>query len=238
MNIKCIVLDDEPFACNLLEDFIAKVDFLELSGKFMSAIDALNFLASNYIDLIFLDIQMPEMNGIDFLNYMNKIPKVIFTTASENYAVKSYEFDAIDYLLKPFTFARFLKAVEKLTSRFELTDTQEQKLSAKIDYVFLHDGGKSVKLLLKDIFLIKGLGDYIQIRTSGKNYIIKENLKKIESLLEGRGFIRVHKSYIISIEKIESFDNHFILIQKEEIPIGRLYKKHFDREISKFKLGR
>ena len=239
MAIKCLVVDDEPLACKFLEDFIEKTEILELVKSCTSALEAITILQQRRIDLLFLDIQMPEMTGIELLESINKPPNIIMTTAYDNFAVESYNFNVTDYLLKPFTFARFLKAIDKVTSNIlqnrECYHTQESK--EKINHLFVNNNGTIDKVDVQDIYFIKGLGDYITIRTKTKTLIMRDNLKRIEQLLSENGFIRVHKSYIVSIQKIESIKGPVITILDEKISVGPLYKNQFQQEVNRLRIG-
>jgi DNA-binding LytR/AlgR family response regulator len=239
MIIKCIAVDDEPLALDIIEDYINKIEFLELEAKCTSALEALQILKNKSIDLIFLDIQMPDLSGFEMLETLNKNPLVIFTTAYDDYAVESYNYNAIDYLIKPFSFSRFLKAIDKAHEHIasqKLTDT-DTKIGKKMDFIFVNADGKNVKIFLDDILFLKGLSDYIEIYTSEKKYIIRDNLKDVETLLHPSDFTRVHKSYIVSISKIDFVEGNTIKIKDQEIPIGRSYRNILLNIINKKKIG-
>lgn len=239
MILKCIAIDDEPLALDIIEDYVSKVDYLELEYKTTSAIDALKIIKSNAIDLVFLDIQMPELSGFEVLESIDNSPIIIFTTAYDDYAVDSYNYNAIDYLLKPFSFARFLKSVQKAQTIFianqQGNEVKENK--EKVKYIFVNVDGNIIKLFLNDILFIKSLTDYIEINTDEKKYIVRESLKDVEKILASNNFIRVHKSYVVSLSKIDLIEGNTIKIRNEEIPIGRSYKSTLLKVINTNKIG-
>jgi len=239
MTLKCIAIDDEPLALDIIEDYVSKVEFLELEAKTTSAIEALKIIKSKSIDLVFLDIQMPELSGFEILESLDDKPLIIFTSAYDDYAVDSYNYNAIDYLLKPFSFARFLKSVEKAQKLF-ISNQSEQEIigkKEKVKYIFVNVDGNIIKLFLNDILFIKSLTDYIEIKTSGKKYIVRESLKDVEKTLASNNFIRVHKSYIVSLSKIDLIEGNTIKIHNEEIPIGRSYRNTLLNVINTNKIG-
>lgn len=234
MEYNCIAVDDEPLALNILKDYISKIDYLNLIGTFTSPIEAHKALLNGCTDIVFLDIQMPELSGFELLESVYKKTYIIFTTAYDNYAVESYDFDAIDYLLKPFSFSRFLKAIDKVSDRVSLiSNFRRLEPSAYHDnFVFINDNGIIIKILFADVDYIKGYSDYIIIKTKGKNYIIRENLKQVEEILEQANFIRIHKSFIIQLDKIEKIEGHSVYIAGESIPIGQVFRKNFEKRIN------
>ena len=239
MIIKCLAIDDEPLALDIIEDYIKKIEFLELEAKCTSALEALQMLKSRAIDLIFLDIQMPDLSGFEMLESLNRNPLIIFTTAYDDYAVESYNYNAVDYLIKPFSFSRFLKAVDKAhellaSQKVNLTNGKNGK---KLDFIFVNADGKNVKIFLDDILFLKGLSDYIELHTVEKKFIIRDNLKDVEKMLLPNDFTRVHKSFIVSISKIDFVEGNIIKIGNEEIPIGRSYRNILLNIINKKKIG-
>ncbi len=223
----CIIIDDEPFARNLLEDYISKVPFLELKGSFASALQALESLNKERIDLLFLDIQMPDINGITFLKSLRHKPKVIFTTAYAEFALEGFELDALDYLLKPFDFPRFLKAVEKYSSNNKSPLTQNNHNDEPIKYIFVKDGSSIVKIALTEILYIKGVKDYVQIITPSRKVMSLQTLKELSLNLPEHSFSRMHNSYIVGLHYIDSINHNEIQIGKISLPIGQTYKKSF-----------
>jgi DNA-binding LytR/AlgR family response regulator len=218
-EIKCIIVEDEPLAVKVLTDYISEIPFLALKGTFKDAILATDFLRENIIDLIFLDIHLPKLKGMDFLKTMTSPPAVIITTAYHQYAVEGFNMNVTDYLLKPFGFERFLIAVNKVKSlKAEATGDDRKK------YLFLNVQKKKVKILLEDIVYIESQREYVKIVTTGKEYISKMSTHEVEALLPANRFRRVHRSFIISINKIESYTSEVIEVNGISIPIGRGYK--------------
>jgi DNA-binding LytR/AlgR family response regulator len=228
--IRCIAVDDEPLAINLLKEYIAKVSFLELVATFTDAVEAGQFLAREKVDLVFLDIQMPDGNGISFYDGLPDKPMVVFTTAFSQYAVEGFNVNAIDYLLKPFEYDRFLKAAYKVKEYYEFTRNQEIQLSS----IFVKADYQLVKINLKDILFIEGLDDYIRIHLSGnRNTLTLMSLKAIAEKLPPQEFVRVHRSFIIPISKIEKLSSKKIEIGGREIPVGISYAEAFFKLMNK-----
>ena len=228
-KIKCLVIDDELPARDVLQKHIADVEALELAGTCTNAVEALSFLQSNTVDLLFLDIQMPYILGTNFIRTLKNPPKVIFTTAFRKYAVEGFELDAVDYLLKPISFDRFLKSVNKilqvnLESNNPNTTATENRPEPAQPFLYLRVDRKMVKVLFNDILYIEGLRDYIRIFTTSKTIVTKHLLATLEEMLPSDAFLRIHRSYIVSISKIDSYNTDTIEIGKKELPIGRLYK--------------
>jgi len=230
-KIKCLVIDDELPAREILRSHISGVEALELSGICSNAVDAISFLKDHAIDLLFLDIQMPHLLGTNFLRTLKNAPKVIFTTAYRKYALEGFELDAVDYLLKPISFERFLKGVNKVLQM----NIQNNLLSSESDtgtsppFIYFRSNRKMVKVLLDEILYIESLNDYIRIVTAGKTIISKHVLSSLEEMLPVNSFVRIHKSFIIAINKIESFNADSVEIAKKEIPIGRLFKQNLNK---------
>ena len=230
-KIRCLVIDDELPAREILKKHIAGVDALELSGVCSNAVDAISFLKDHTVDLLFLDIQMPHLLGTSFLRTLKNAPKVIFTTAYRKYAVEGFELDAVDYLLKPINFERFLKGVNKVL-QLNLQNSSapsENHAGTSPPFLYFRSNRKMVKVLLDDILYIEGLNDYIRIVTSGKTIISKHVLSSLEEMLPANSFVRIHKSFIIAVNKIESFNADSVEIGKKEIPIGRLFKFNLNK---------
>jgi DNA-binding LytR/AlgR family response regulator len=227
-KIKCLVIDDEEPAREILQKHIGGVESLELAASCNNAVEALSFLQSNTVDLLFLDIQMPHILGTNFMRTLKNPPRVIFTTAYRKYAVEGFELDAVDFLLKPIGFDRFLKAVNKifqlnLQSVVEADNTESNKEPAQ-PFLYFRSDRKMVKVLFNDILYIEGLRDYIKIFTSTKTIITKHLLTSLQEMLPADTFLRIHRSYIISINKIDSYNADSIEVAKKELPVGRLYK--------------
>jgi len=229
----CIIVDDEPLARQGMEMNIASVSSLQLMGSFGSALAAGDFLHKQSIDLMFLDINMPVLNGLDFLKSLTESPLVIFTTAYPQYALESYELDAIDYLVKPIRIERFLKAVNKAENHLRLLQQEGNKNQVeKIedDFIYIKADRKYFKIWFKDILYIEGLKDYVIIYTADNKFITSMNVKTIAAQLPPALFARVSKSYIVNTLHISSFDNELIYIQKNEIPLGQGFKDDFMRQ--------
>ncbi|KAF2511925.1 LytR/AlgR family response regulator transcription factor [Flavobacterium foetidum] len=238
--MKCVIIDDEPLAVELLEDFVKKVDSLELINTFNNAIDAVSFINQNNVDLIFLDIQMPHFSGIDFLNTIEKKPLVIFTTAYSDYAVEGFNLGAVDYLVKPIPFHRFLKSVVRAQQLVSpaVTPAQmgaETTTAPEIDqdFMFVRAEYENVKLNFADILFIEGLKDYVKIYTTDNKFTLTLiSLIKLENLLSSKGFARIHRSYIINIKHVKSIQKNKVLISDKRIPISESYKNAFFEKIN------
>jgi DNA-binding LytR/AlgR family response regulator len=230
--MNCIVIDDEPLARQGMEICIAQVESLQLMDSFSNALAAGDFLRKQNVELIFLDINMPELSGLDFLKSLRDAPLVIFTTAYPQYALESYELDAIDYLVKPIRIERFLKAVNKAESHLRLlkqegNKTQVEKFEG--DFIFVKADRKFFRINFKDILYIEGLKDYVVIYTVDNKIIASMNVKSIAAQLPESVFARVSKSYIVNIQHIRSFDNELIYVHNNEIPLGQGFKDEFIR---------
>ncbi len=225
--IKCIAIDDEPLALDVLEDFTSKVPFLHLVRTCQSAVEALEFLHQENIQLIFLDIQMPQISGVQFLKSLEHRPKVIFTTAYSDYALEGFNLDAVDYLLKPFTFERFLKAVNKAYQQINMQAPAPKQPSVAVkDYMFVKSGYDIIKVYYQNIRYIEGLKDYVKIHTDEKIVVSLMSMKVLADELPDR-FVRVHRSFIVNFERINLVQKRKIFIQKVEIPIGEVYRDAF-----------
>lgn len=216
MKIRCIIIDDEPLAREGLLDYIDKTAFLHIVGDFKNTALAKDFMQEHPVDLVFLDISMPGEGGLEFLKSLNDPPQVIFTTAHREYAAESYELDAIDYLVKPIAFERFLKAVNKVYSR----NIQESNKSADKDFFFVKADGVLTKVQLEDILYVEGMKDYVKIHRKGKSTLITLlSLKHMEEQLP-KEFIRVHRSFIIAGNRVEAIEGNVLKIEGYEIPIA------------------
>lgn len=245
MTLKCIAVDDEPLALDIIEDYVSKVPFLELVKRTENAIEALQLVQAGGIDLVFLDIQMPDLTGIQFLKIANNKASYILTTAYSQYALESYDLNVSDYLLKPIAFDRFYKAVEKVHNRHK-NDAEPVVIAAPViplvapavpesqtvqDFIFVKTEHKIQKIELDNILYIEGLKDYISIFTKAERVITLQNMKRMEETLPKSQFIRVHKSYIIALDKIESIERSRITICGKIIPIGDTYRDEFFKKI-------
>jgi len=232
--IRCAVIDDEPWAVSLLVDYISKTDFLELAFSSSDAIEALQKIQQQPVDLVFLDIQMPELTGLQFMKINAGRSKVILTTAYSEYALEGYEHNVVDYLLKPISFERFYTAALKAKDLLQHAATAPAVMipQSANDFIFIKTDSKIVNVSLSDILFIEGLKDYIAINTIKEKLITLDSLKTLEESLPGQRFIRVHKSYIISIEKIDSIERNRIFIKDAVIPIGDTYRERFFKAIT------
>lgn len=224
--IRCLVIDDEPPAREIIRRYIEQVPSLQLVGECANAIQAFSLLQQQSVDLLFLDIRMPQLNGNDFIKTLKNPPKVIFTTAYSEYAVEGYELDAIDYLVKPIPFDRFLKAVNKAYQQGSVKTNLPAPVEEKKNdpFVYFRADRKMVKVMLQDISYIESMKDYIKVFTTNGTIITKQSISSVEAMLPEKKFIRTHRSFIISLDKIKSFTSELIEIDKTEIPIGKLYR--------------
>jgi DNA-binding LytR/AlgR family response regulator len=230
----CLLVDDEPPALEVLKTYIASISSLQLAATCNNAVEALNVLREQEIDLLFLDIQMPYLLGTDLIRTLTKPPKVIFTTAYRKFAIEGFELDAVDYLLKPISFERFLKAVNKVMETslkfgsnhdafyLQQNDSNEEFINVRADR-------KNFKIALDDILYIESLKDYIRMVTKTKSIVTKQSISSIEEALPKNNFVRIHRSFIVALNKIESFTNNTVEIAKQELPISRMYRHEVDK---------
>jgi DNA-binding LytR/AlgR family response regulator len=226
MKTKCIIIDDEPLARELIRAHIQKLENFEILAECGNAMEAMEAIRKKQADLIFLDIKMPQISGIEFLKTLKNPPKVIITTAYSQYALEGFELDVVDYLMKPVTFERFFKAVNKY---FSLRSQQEISLENETGFdehafIYVKENKKVIKIYLKEIHFIEGLNEYIRIHTENRRVVVKSSLHSIESKLPPEHFIRVHKSYIVSIPRIRAFNATTIELENAKVRIGRNYK--------------
>ncbi|MFH6994646.1 LytR/AlgR family response regulator transcription factor [Flavobacterium sp. FlaQc-48] len=234
MAFKCIIVDDEPPATRILENYISKVSFLEKVGVFNDALKALEFLNTQSVDVIFLDIQMPQLTGLQLSRIISKDIKVIFTTAYPDFALEGFELNAIDYLLKPIAFERFYQAVSKLN-----TDPKtEVATNNSSDFIFIKTDGKNKfqKLFLEEILYVESLQNYVCIHTLKQQIITHSSLKNVIESLPEKNFIQIHKSYVVALKQIESTDSFSVFIHGKELPIGATYKDAFFDRIDQNKI--
>ncbi|CAM1339361.1 LytR/AlgR family response regulator transcription factor [Tenacibaculum aestuarii] len=219
----CVIVDDEPIAREILETFIEKTPNLELIASCKNALEALQITQTDVIDLFFLDINMPEINGLSLAKIINKKSNIIFTTAYREYAVDGFDLQATDYLLKPISFDRFLQAVQKISESNSRINTPTENEISK-DYMFVRADRKMVKINFCDILYIESLGDYVKVFTQDNITITRETISSFDEKLPKEQFLRVHRSFIIALNKIDSYTNEYIEIQKKAISISRSYK--------------
>lgn len=226
--MKCIIVDDEPLAREGIELNIEDIDFLELVGMFSGPVEANNFLKENEVDLMFLDVEMPEMTGLEFLKTLDKQPMTILTTAYSEYALEGYELGVIDYIVKPVKMERFIKAVNKAKDFYDMREKSENTaMAAADDYIFLKADRKYVRVYLNDILYIKGMKDYVMVHTKEGRIMTAMNVKTILKQLNEEIFVRVAKSYVININYIDEASQSHVVINGKEIPIGKTYKDNF-----------
>lgn len=233
-KIKCLIVDDEPPAIRLLEKYVAKVSFLELITTTTSSIEALQLIENHDIDLLFLDIQIPNLTGIQLSKIIKGKTNIIFTTAYPQFALESYDLDAVDYLLKPFEFERFYQAVLKLNS----VTTKSETTTKKEEFIFIKTGNKNnfEKVFIEDICYIEGLKNYVAIHLKNKQIITYNTLKHIENYLVKSDFIKIHKSFIVSVNHIDKTTTDSVFINENDLPIGDTYRKTFFELINRKKL--
>jgi DNA-binding LytR/AlgR family response regulator len=231
--MKCLAIDDEPVALDILKDYMAKVPFLECVGVFRDPLKALDFLGKNRVDLIFLDINMPDLSGIQFLKTLKEPPLVVFTTAYSEYALESYDYDAVDYLLKPIEFDRFVKAANKAGEMFRVKAKDLPIVLGERDHIFIKSGTNFHKVKTKDIYYIKGTGNYVTFVLDQKEILSLMTMTKALEALPQHLFFRVHKSYIVNSLHVDLVENEEVRIRGERIPIGDSYRQGFFDSIKK-----
>ena len=237
-KIRCLIIDDEPPAQVVLKKYIGQVEKLELTGICNSAVEALSVLQTIPVDLLFLDIQMPGLLGTKFIRTLKNPPKVIFTTAYRKFAVEGFELNAVDYLLKPISFERFLTGVNKIL-QLNLQPVNgahpstESNTEASHEFFFVRADRKMVKVLFNEILYIESLKNYIKIVTAGKTIISRQSISSLEQMLPKDEFLRIHRSYIVAMNRIDSFNGENINIAKNELPIGRLFKHEVNMHLNK-----
>ncbi|MCL7753494.1 LytTR family DNA-binding domain-containing protein [Polaribacter sp. Z022] len=232
MKIKCVIIDDEPLAIKVVENHLKEFQNFEIIQTFNNPIDALPLLEGGKIDVLFLDINMPKMNGLDFAKTLNSKTNVIITTAYREYAVESYDLNVLDYLVKPIPFNRFLKAINKITQKVYLQNgiNKDDELN-KDSFIFLKVDKKLVKIKFENILYVESLKDYIKVFTTTDNYLVHKSLTSVTEELPDHNFIRIHRSYTIAIDKVKSIEGNLVEIGTTKIPIGRKYVNHAKRII-------
>ncbi|WP_339699666.1 LytTR family DNA-binding domain-containing protein [uncultured Marixanthomonas sp.] len=230
--MKCIIIDDEATARKIIVHLCSHVKSIEIINEFSNAIEAIKFLNKNEVDLIFLDIHMPNFTGIDFIETLKKPPKIIITTSDKNFAFESYEYESVlDYLLKPITLPRFLKAITKV----ENARSQQRKKETKVDshdHLYVNINRRLIKIEYNKIYLIEAKGDYIIIKTEKENYTVHTTLKKIIEKLPSSNFLKIHRSFIINYKKIVDIEDNSVLINKDVVPISRLNKPELMKKLN------
>jgi DNA-binding LytR/AlgR family response regulator len=231
--MKCLAIDDEPLALNIIKDFCSKIDFIDLVATCINPVEAIQLLNCHKIDLIFLDIQMPNITGLEFIRALESPPLLVFTTAYSDYALEGFELNAIDYLVKPFAFQRFFRAVNKAYEILQLRKKKTEDLvsteshQTSLPYLMIKVEYRTVKIEVSKILFVEGLKDYVKIYCGDKPVLTKTTLKNLEEKLPSDEFIRVHKSFIVQFSKIASIENNRILINDRRIPVGNQHKRQF-----------
>lgn len=227
--IRCIIIDDEPMARDVVRRYIQMIPSLELKGEFGNAIEATIFLQNYEVDIIFLDIQMPQLSGIEFVKSLRQMPKVIFTTAHKGYAFEGFELDVADFLLKPIRFDRFLRAVNKAIPQKPLVQEllTEVNIHPPDSFIYLRADRKMKKVLLEDIIYIESNRDYVNVVTETGMIVSRQTISSIEAILSESQFLRIHRSYIVSVCKVKSFTNETVEIGDKTLPIGKFYRNNF-----------
>ncbi|MGI8951999.1 MAG: LytR/AlgR family response regulator transcription factor [Chitinophagaceae bacterium] len=236
-KIKCLIADDEELSLDLLESYIQQVDKLQLISKCKNGIEVFNAIKNNSLDLLFLDIQMPQLTGIELIKIIQQMPKVVFTTAFREFALDGYELNVLDYLLKPVSFERFLKAVDKYESSVgnSLLHTQKQQISQpdfSAAFIYVKAEKKMIKIFLNQIICLEGMKDYVKIKSIEKDIITHQTLNDFEQRLPSTHFVRVHRSFIVAVDKIKAYTASKIEFDKLEIPIGSFYQKDVLKKLS------
>jgi len=231
-TLRCLVVDDEPFSIEIIQNYIDKVPGLVLEEKCLNAIEALHFMHEHPVDLLFLDINMPEVSGIQMLSSLVDAPLVVFTTAYPGYAIEGFNLDAVDYLLKPFGFERFMKAVNKVYNRINERQGIKNK-SEETDFIMIRADKRDYKINLSNIQFIQAKGDYLKITSSERSYLTHKTMQHMVQLLPDHRFLRIHKSYIVSIDRIKYIEGNQVFIGNESLPVGKVYREDLMKTLSK-----
>ena len=232
-KIKCLLVDDEPPAITLLEKYTGMIDQLEVVGTSYSAVRAFDMLKDKAIDLIFLDIQMPVLNGIDFIKTLKNPPAVILTTAYREYALDGYDLDIIDYLLKPIAFDRFLKAIDRYRNRIRSLPTTPPIVNKPIDHIFCNINRTRHKVILEDILFVESLKDYVRIHTKTDKLVVKGNIGSFLQRLPSDRFVRIHRSYVVALPFVQSFNQTKVTVKGQVLPIGVRYREEIFRRLER-----
>ncbi|MDX9882880.1 MAG: LytTR family DNA-binding domain-containing protein [Prolixibacteraceae bacterium] len=233
MQINAIIVDDEPLARNIILQYAGEIHNLNIICECNDALEALRTISECPVDLMFLDINMPKLSGIDFLKNIKNPPLVVFTTAYTDYAMESYELNALDYLKKPFSFERFLKSVQKAEDQIKLATSATSPDEIKNKYLFIKSNKKVHKVSVEDIYYIEGLGDYIMVHLKDSHLVTNSSMKKMEDVLPSNDFFRIHKSFIIRFDKISAIEGNMVEINNKKLPIGSNYRQDFLDMISR-----
>lgn len=233
MKLSCFIIDDEPLAIEVLEEYISQIESVEIEGTFGNAILAFEALNETDVDVLFLDIQMPKLTGVELLKTLKNPPKVIFTTAYREYALEGFELDVIDYLLKPISFERFLKAVNKVRDLSSVSSDDSALTQPEDNFIFVSSGNKKVKIRLSDILYLESKGDYVFIKTKKKEVTTHSTLTSMEKEFSSHAFLRIHRSFMVNLKNIESWSQTEIEVGNQKLPIGRTYKSQASKALEK-----
>ena len=236
MTIKCIIIDDEPIACKGMQEYVGQVDFLELAGVYEDPLQAYSILDTQSIDLILLDIEMPRVSGIDFIRSLKNPPLIIFTTAYSNYALEGYELDVVDFLVKPVSLARFIKAVNKVKELMPVRAMRKTEAAVENDHFFIKENGRFVKIHYDDLLYAEAMQNYIALHLSEKKLITYITLSLLEKQLPSAQFMKVHKSYIVALQKISAIEGNTVLIGSDRITVSRNLKESLLQKLMENKL--
>jgi len=226
MKIKCIIIDDEPLAAEVIETHLKEFPNMELLSKFTNPLEALSIIETGEIDVVFIDINMPKMNGLDFIKSIDKSPYFVITTAYREYAVESFDLDVLDYLVKPVPFTRFLKSINKISQKFISDRPEDLTPTAEKSFIFLKVDKKLIKIKFEDIFFIESLKDYIKVFTKSGDYLAHKSLSGITEELPSNQFLRLHRSFTVALDKIQALEGNSVMVSDKRIPIGRKYINH------------
>jgi DNA-binding LytR/AlgR family response regulator len=227
MNFNCLIVDDEATARSVLKHYISELDYLTLAGECKNALEALNFMSDNEVDILFLDIEMPKLSGFEFIKTLKTLPHIIITTAYREFALEGFELNVRDYLLKPISFERFILSVNKIIKNFE----NDSKTKAN-EYTYFKSGKKNIQVYYDDILFIEGLSNYVKIHTRNSVVVAYERMTDLLDKLPANSFVRVHKSYIVSLNKITAYGSDFIEIKDRVLSIGNTYREEFFAKVS------
>jgi len=233
MKLRCVIVDDEPLSIEVLEGYLKKIPNVEVIARFNDAISAMGTLNEHEVDFLFLDIEMPKISGIDFLRTISNPPMVVITSANKNYAIEGFELNVVDYILKPLTLERVVRAVNKIIEKKSKKISQSSNNDSS-ESIFLKENKKMIRLSVTDILYFESIKDYVKVATPSKTVVTKQNLSYFEQSLNSQEFVRVHRSFIVSIKHIDAFTSSSVEIGKVEIPIGRLYKDEALRRLGNF----
>lgn len=225
MNLNCVITDDEPIAQEILEEYIKMVPGLQLAARCRNAMETMDILRQHKVDVLFIDIQMPGISGIDFIRSLKERPAVIFTTAYPNYAIDGFEVDAVDYLLKPISIDRFLRAIHKVYARAAEKETDGRIPSTERKFFFIKSNSDLVKVEYESILYIEGLENYVKIHCEGRMVVSFATMKNMEDILSGQGFLRIHRCFLVNLKKCSTIQNLSVKVGDNTLPIGKSYRK-------------